>query len=458
MGKKRQPDWWVNVGATYPKGESTRLKLAIALLTFSGAIIAALIVSGILPEALGNVWDRMFKDRPPSSDISPSESEGAGRKAQITVGHRHVLSLPSPAAGQAGQELLDVAAGGGRFVAVGWTGTATDGDGVVWISKDGESWTHATDPTDAFRRRAGNQKLYGVVASTKGVVAVGSDGEAAAVWVSKDGQEWAQAPHEAGAFSEGGGQFMRSVAKHGRTLVAVGTRGPDEGHEAAGWYLSTEGVWRRATVRSGAAKPSADTVMRDVAWVDDKLVAVGTARASGAGPADYDAAVWTSGDGQVWTQLPTADVDARCTDGGCTGDQAMYSVATDKRSAVAVGLAGVSQCERRAAVWRSVDRGSTWQRVLDAKALDGKGMRMNAVAPTGGGFLAVGSQGCAGGQRAAAWVSPDGRRWRLVQVRSRPGRESMAGAALSPRRGVVAGSRGDELATASGLTWRIGLR
>jgi hypothetical protein len=462
MGKKqqRQPDWWVNVGATYPKGESARLKLAIALLTFSGAIIAALIVSGILPEALGNVWDRMVKHRPPSSDISPSESEGVGSRAQVTVGHRHVLPLPSPAAGQAGQELLDVAAGGGRFVAVGWTGTTTDSDGVVWISKDGESWTPATDPTDAFRHRAGNQKLNGVVASTKGFVAVGSDGAAAAVWISTDGQEWAQAPHEAGAFSEGGGggQFMRSVAKHGRTLVAVGTRGTDGGREAAGWYLSTEGVWRRATVRSSPAKPSADMTMRDVAWIDDKLVAVGTARTSGTSSAGYDAAVWTSHDGRVWTQLPTADVDARCTDGGCRGDQAMSSVATDKRSAVAVGLAGVNQCERRAAVWRSVDHGSTWRRVLDAKALDGKAMRMNGVAPTGGGFLAVGSQGCPGQQRAAVWASPDGLSWRLVSVRSRPGSESMAGAALSPQRGVVAGSRGDKLATASGLTWRIARR
>ena len=132
----------------------------------------------------------------------------------------------------------------------------------------------------------------------------------------------------------------------------------------------------------------------------------------------------------------------------------MYSVATDKRSAVAVGLAGVSQCEG-AAVWRSADHGSHWRRVHDDPVLDSKTVGMNAVAPTGSGFLAVGSQGCAGGQRAAAWVSADGRSWRPVPVGSSPGLESMAGAALSPQRGVVAGSRGDRLATASALTWRI---
>jgi hypothetical protein len=96
--------------------------------------------------------------------------------------------------------------------------------------------------------------------------------------------------------------------------------------------------------------------------------------------------------------------------------------------------------------------------VPEAKALKGKAMRMNAVAPTDEGYLAVGSQDCEGRQRAAVWVSPDGSNWRLMQASSRRGWEGMAGAALSPGRGVVAGSRGNELATASGLTWRIVLK
>jgi hypothetical protein len=154
-----------------------------------------------------------------------------------------------------------------------------------------------------------------VVASTEGFVAVGSDGEAAAAWVSTDGLEWAEARHDPGAFDEGGPQFMRSVVKHGKTIVAVGGRGSGGGREAAGWYLSTDGVWRRATVLSSSGQPTADALMRDVAWIGGRLVAVGTARASKASPAGYDAAVWTSDDGQVWTRLSTADVDARCNDG-----------------------------------------------------------------------------------------------------------------------------------------------
>jgi hypothetical protein len=455
MGRKRQPD--VSFNLHYPKGPSWRVAIVVALIGFSGAIIAALIVKGILPDALGELMGRTTKDHPRSS-ASASESAGAGGQAQVRVGRRHVLSVPAPAAGRAGQQLLDVAAGGGRFVAVGWTGTATDGDGVVWLSKEGESWTLTSDPTGAFRDRAGHQKLNGVVATREGIVAVGSDGKAAAVWASEDGQKWAKAPHEAGAFSDGGAQLMRSVAKHDRTLVAVGARGPNGGHEAASWYLSTNGVWRRAAVRSsGSRSDGADEVMRDVAWIEDKLVAVGTAR-TGA-QANYEAAVWTSADGRVWTQLPTTEVDERCTGGGCSGDQAMYSVAWDKRSAVAVGLDGRSGCERHAAVWRSVDNGSTWKRMPAAKALIGKAMRMNAVVPTGGeGYMAVGSQDCEGRQRAAVWVSPDGSNWRLVQAASRRGWEGMAGAALSPGRGAVAGSRGNELATASGLTWRIVLK
>jgi hypothetical protein len=456
MGRKRQPD--VSFNLNYPKGPSWRVPIVVALIGAAAVLTGALINRGILPEALSDLWDRS-SDGPPSSGSSASKSGEARLKAQadITVGDRRALSLPLPAAGQAGQELLDVAAGGGRFVTVGWTGTATDGDGVVWLSEDGEDWTPASDPTDAFRDRAGHQKLNGVVASRDGIVAVGSDGKAAAVWASEDGQKWAKAPHEAGAFSDGGAQLMRSVAKHGRTLVAVGARGPDGGHEAAGWYQSTDGVWRRAAVRSSRPRPAgADAVMRDVAWVNDKLVAVGTARTDG--QAGYEAAVWTSADGRVWTQLPTTDVDERCTDGGCSEDQAMYSVAWDKRSAVAVGLDGRSGCERRAAVWRSEDDGSTWRRVPEARAFQGKAMRMNAVAPTGEGYIAVGSQDCEGRQRAAVWVSPDGSDWRVMQAASRRGWEGMAGTALSPRSGVVAGSRGNKLTTASGLTWRIVLR
>jgi hypothetical protein len=100
MGRKRQPD--VSFNLNYPKGPSWRVAIVVALIGFSGAIIAALIVKGILPGELGKLWDRT-KDDPPSSGRSASESAGAGSKAQITVGHRRVLSLPSPAAGEAGQ-------------------------------------------------------------------------------------------------------------------------------------------------------------------------------------------------------------------------------------------------------------------------------------------------------------------------------------------------------------------
>jgi hypothetical protein len=89
MGKKRQrqPDFWFNFGGTYPKGESTRLKLAIALLGVLAIITGALITSGILPEALGDAWDRIFDDGPPSSSSSASKSEvGRGRRPPTCCG------------------------------------------------------------------------------------------------------------------------------------------------------------------------------------------------------------------------------------------------------------------------------------------------------------------------------------------------------------------------------------
>ena len=49
MGKKRQPEYWFHFGGTYPKGDSSALKVFIALIGMLGAVIAALIVSGIFP-------------------------------------------------------------------------------------------------------------------------------------------------------------------------------------------------------------------------------------------------------------------------------------------------------------------------------------------------------------------------------------------------------------------------
>jgi hypothetical protein len=454
MGRKRQPD--LSLKVNWPKGPSSRLAIIVALIGALAIITGALINTGILPRWFGDAWDRIF-DRPPSSGSSASESKVApSGQVQVPVGHRRALPLPSSAAGKAGQQLLDVAAGGGRFVAVGWTGTPTDGDGVVWLSKNREDWTPARDPGDTFRSRAGDQKLYGVVASREGIVAVGSDGEAAAVWTSEDGQEWAKAPHQPGAFSGGGAQEMRSVAKHSKTLVAVGAREQGGDRKAAGWYLSTDGEWQRAIVHSsGSRSDGTYEVMRDVAWINDRLVAVGTVRSGR--QADFEAAVWTSADGRVWTQVPPADVDERCAGGGCSGSQSMYGVAEKNESAVAVGLDGPTVCGRVAAVWRSVDNGSTWRRVPQTKALNGKSMRMNAVAPTGDGYIAVGSRECEERQQATVWVSSDGIDWRLVQVATRRGWEGMAGAALSPQGGVVAGSRGNGT-TAKGLTWRVGIR
>ena len=416
MGRRRQRQPDVLFGLNYPKGESSRLKVGLALLTASAMIIAALITGRYLPDWVGNAWDRIVGDRPAPSGKSGNKSARTdpGTQVPITVGHRGALSSHSSAVGQGGQQLSDVAAGGGRFVAVGWTGTTSGSDGAVWTSnKDGTDLAPAADPTDAFRHRPGNQKLYGVVASTGEVVAVGSDGPAAAAWTSKDGQELAPMPSEAGALREGGAQSMRAVTRHGPMLVAVGARGPDQGREAAGWYWSTDGVWRRATVRSGAAKPSTDAVMRDVAWVKDKLVAVGSTRIGR--QAGYDAAVWTSADGRTWTQLPPVDIDERCA-GGCSGDQAMHGVAMAERSAVAVGLAGAPDCGWHAAVWRSVDDGKTWQRMLEAKALNGKGKQMNAsrrpvteASSRSGARVARGSSGPPPGCRPMAST---GSRWR----------------------------------------------
>ena len=186
--------------------------------------------------------------------------------------------------------------------------------------------------------------------------------------------------------------------------------------------------------------------VRDVISSGDLLVAVGLAATT---PEGDTAGAWTSSDGRAWEPAEVAQP------GGT-----MTAVAGGPGRFVAVGT--VFEGTNGPAAWTSVD-GRTWQ-ALPASAFIGSsgyepGALEDITAGPGGDFVAVGSEVGAGGNRAAAWYSPDGLAW--TPTGSDLGGDS-AGAVVAFGPGYVAagwspGDDGDDRAlfwtSPDGRTW-----
>ena len=133
------------------------------------------------------------------------------------------------------------------------------------------------------------------------------------------------------------------------------------------------------------------------------LVAVGL---DGFGSDDWDAAVWVSADGLVWSRVPHDEAVF----GGPSG-QAMTSVVVGGPGLVAVGL-DISGDDWNAAVWTSTD-GLAWSRVPhDETAVGSPGGQpmweapMQSVVVGGPGLVAVGLGVSGDFWDAVVWVSP----------------------------------------------------
>ncbi|MEA3511094.1 MAG: hypothetical protein U9R51_06625 [Actinomycetota bacterium] len=135
--------------------------------------------------------------------------------------------------------------------------------------------------------------------------------------------------------------------------------------------------------------------MTDVATGDGVVVAVGIDGVDG----DFDAAVWYSVDGVMWSRVPHDEAVF-----GGDGHQQMNAVVAVESGFIAVGSEGgdaelpsyetgapSDSFEAQAAVWFS-DDGMNWSRVPHADAFSDpdSGLVMNDVAFDGSGFVAVG--------------------------------------------------------------------
>ena len=334
------------------------------------------------------------------------------------------------------QQMWSVSRGELGLVAVGWDGSGGDFDAAVWTSPDGVVWTRVPHDEEVFGG-AQDQVMRIVIEGGPGLVAVAGDESGgnfdAAVWTSPDGIVWTRVPHDEEVFGGAGFQEILSVTIGGPGLVAVGLDESGGDRDAAVWTSPNGVVWTRVPHDEVLLGGTGHQNMFSVAVAGPGLVAVGVDGSGG----DRDAAVWTSSDGVTWNRVQ----DDGTVLGGA-GDQEMMSVTVGGPGLVAVGSDG-SGNDFDAAVWTSSD-GVVWTRVShDEAVFGGPGIQAMVTVTEGGpGLVAVGVDG-PGGEDAAIWTSSDGFAWTRVPhdeaVFGGPGNQMMLGVTVGESGLVVVG-------------------
>ena len=213
------------------------------------------------------------------------------------------------------------------------------------------------------------------------------------VWTSADGRAW-----RATAIAVRGGAGSASAMTTWRTATfVVGSVGVGEAQRAAVWTsASPAGPY--------TAVPVTPLVARSAAAMT--VVTGGALGVFAIGADDGRPAVWSSTNGQAWTEsdsfakVMTQSVDARVT-----------SLLATNNAVYAAGSAA-DGADTVAALWSTTD-GLNWHRIRSADvAFGGPGRRViNALAPLGTGLVAVGSIGVGPASSPASWISPDGASW-----------------------------------------------
>jgi hypothetical protein len=346
--------------------------------------------------------------------------------------------------GPGAQGMRGVTVGGPGLVAVGSESVDGDSDAAAWISADGLTWTRVPHDEANLGGRNGQTMRAVVAGGpglvAVGYESSGQDSDAA-VWTSVDGSTWTRVPHDEAVFGGDWRQAMQAVVTGGPGLVAVGYDESNAGRDDAGGRATDAAVWTSADGSIWTRVPHDEAVfggdnsraMTAVVVGGPGLVAVGYDSANqGWAGMDANAAVWTSPDGIAWTRVPNAEV---------FGDrlwQIMNAVTRGGPGLVAVGHDGAVN-DYDAAVWTSTD-GIIWTRVLPDEAVFGGSdvQEMSAVAAADSGLVAVGYRRGAGGYDAAVWASVDGLTW----IRVSPDRTVFGGLGSQGASGVVAGGPG----------------
>jgi len=399
-----------------------------------------------------------------SSDVPPSvvSTNATGSVAQSGGGETNEASVSdwtrsphveSVFGGPNNQAMWDVATGGPGLVAVGEDSSGGDWDAAVWTSIDGAVWTKIPQ-NESVLGGADEQLMIAVTAGGPGLVAVGYDASGgdwdAAVWTSVDGVVWVRIPHDESVFGGPDYQSVRGVVARGSGLVAVGDDFSGGDLDAAVW-ISTDGVvWARVPHDEAVFGGPDGQAMIDVISGGPGFVAVGR-DSSGRG---WDAAVWTSPDGLVWTRVANDESVF-----GGLDDQTMFSVAARGDVLVAVGN-DYREGDADAAVWTSPD-GLVWTRVANDESVFGGSGNQTMFAVVAGvtGFTALGSDNSGGDSDAAVWTSNDGLVWVRVSDRGSAlggGDDQEIIGAVSGRLGIVAVGDTDSGGDWDAAVWMVG--
>ena len=285
------------------------------------------------------------------------------------------------------QVMLDVAAFGGGFVAVGRSSVAGGASHAFLLhSVDGRSWEVVSADTRFADAEVSRLTVVGTRLFGTGSVSIDDrGGSRAGVWFTDDGRTWSEA---SGPFDE---TVPLSVASVDGELLMIGSANED------GRTLS----WRS---EDGASWMSEELVLpvsgdaghiSEVATFGDGLMAVGSISRGGDGPAAP--AVWRSGDGVAWS----------CHLLDAAGFRVLHASTLTRAgtSWLATGGGGDgcgfgASCPGVSLSWGSAD-GLTWSRAAGAAEPTVAGTTDPAGAADG--FLGV--------SHGATWLSPDATSW-----------------------------------------------
>jgi len=350
------------------------LPFGITAVASAGSRLVAVGWRTCLPESEPtDCWANAF-----TSDDGGRSWVAAPRSDALVVGFG-CCSGPEPG-------MLDVAAGHGAFVAIGY---GQQFGAVVWKSVDGQTWTIA--PADA----TWDQARVRTVASTPAGWVIGGEvfldsGPRAAIWTSPDGVTWTRVPDgpafDIGGYldtgEEPGAGGIADVIAIGTMTIAIGSSCDQNGFACApAAWTSTGGTWSRS-----AELGLEYGKLRAVAPFGQDVIAAGLACGLEAcGQNDRSAATVRSRDGAGWatTLLP-----------GTSGSAGIRAIAGSDGYLVAVieGIDGVDGVDAHSSgeliLAGSVD-GETWALLDGVADLGLTDMREVGVAVAADGFIVI---------------------------------------------------------------------
>ncbi|MFE3448617.1 hypothetical protein ACFXJ8_06730 [Nonomuraea sp. NPDC059194] len=289
------------------------------------------------------------------------------------------------------QELSDLAHGRKGWLAVGTTmPDASSTEPLLVGSADGRSWKRIDGPS-----RADGQpylSMRSVAAGEDGYVIAGEDRSAsgtasAALWHTTDLRKYSRV---AKLPRDGAGVRIHDVAAGPGSYVAVGGAGGAERESGVVWVSADGLTWK---ARERLLPPGATSAgLRQVVWYGERIVAMGTAQASGsrkafAAVSDDQGATWS------YSWLPAEQAAA------------VHDLASAAQGLVAVGWHG-AQGSGDSAAWTSED-GLAWHRQdLTKDRLGGEGAQwLGAVTVSGADVVALGRSTTYNSDHLILWTS-----------------------------------------------------